>query len=165
MKNLKYTKVKDILEFLKIIGYNWNGIIVKDNLLQIATIEDFKDTVCLPLTKDNKTENINIEVDDFQFYLENHKLQKFNYDNLSTMWQAYMIYHKSKDYSKLLYTKTLSDKQEVEKTYNDKINLTQKLLDRYKFEKSYEISKLNTILYNIEHKKFSIENEEQLKDL
>ena len=150
MKKINYTNLEDITEFLKILGYKWTGVIADKNLFRFATIDDFKDVVTLKLQKDDKIECLHADISDFNFYIEEKGLQqKFDFANHSTLWQAFMIYRKNETYSKLLYRKTLAEKREVEKSYNQKINLTQKLLDRYQYEKSLEIAQFNTTLLNI----------------
>lgn len=153
MKNLTHIKLEDIFEFLKIFGYEWSGLIKENDKLKEATIEDFKSITCLELKKQDKIIFLNVSIDDFNFYLENKTLnKKFNFTDHSTLWKAFMIQRKSIYYSKLLQIKTLSEKQKVEEMYNKKINLTQKLLDQIKYEKSLEMAKLNTTIYNVKFK-------------
>ena len=153
MENLKYTKVEDLVEFLKIIGYEWHGEILDNNLFRIGLIEDFQDVICLKLKKQDHDENLRADVTDYNFYLEDKSLnQKFNFNDYSTMWQAFMIQNKDEQYANLLYEKTIEAKKEAEKMHNEKIKLTQKLLDHLKYEKSLEIAKYNTTIYNAKQK-------------
>lgn len=153
METLKYTTLEDIDEFLKIIGYDWSGEILDNNLFKIGLIEDFKNVICLKLKKQDHNEYLRIYVTDFYFYLEDKSLnKKFNFNDYSTFWQAYMIQKKDAEYANYLYQKALQAKQKAEKAHNEKIKLTQRLLDRLKYEKSLEIAKYNTTIYNAKQK-------------
>lgn len=152
MQDLKFTTINDIHEFLAKYNYKWNGTIKENNLLKIATIEDFEGTVWLRIQNDN-TDFLGVVVDDTSFFIEDPTLnKKFNFKDMSLLWRTFMIPRKSKAYARFIYTKIKQDQIKIENDYTEKLNLIKKETEKLKFERAKANSFFNTTILNLETK-------------
>lgn len=160
MENLKYTTLEDVKEFLKTLNYSWNGNVRVCGKTEPAHIEHLRYNACLIVKnlKTNRYKHLVISVTDDYFHIvKDNPEMKYDIINHSIAWQAFMINRKSKDYAKFLYAKTVTEKNKLEKDYNNQINLVMKQAENLRYKKSFEMSKLNTTLFNVETKLTSAE--------
>ncbi len=152
-RQLIYTDLNDIIQYLELIGFIWPGKIKKDGKIVKATIEDFKDTVCLEVYDNFNTpaKYISVNVTDTSFELERLPAdRKYNFDDYSPSWQNFMLKRKDKEYAKLIYSLILRIKNEKAKAFDNKIACLDKQLSDLKYQKNLEQAQYNTKLYNIE---------------
>lgn len=161
---LTHTNLNDIIQYLELLGFIWPGKIKKDSKIVKATIEDFKDTVCLEVYDNFNTpaKYISVIVTDTSFEIERLNMnRKYNFEDISPSWQNFMLKRKNKEYSMLIYKIISRIRAEKMKRYDNKISeLTDKIKD-LTYQRQLEQAQYNTQLFNIEANL----TEKEIKDL
>lgn len=152
---LKFTNINDIIQFLELVGFIWPGKIKVENKIVKATIEDFKDFVCLEVYDNFNTpaKYVNTYITDTTFELERLSIvKKYNFENYTAPWQKFMLERKDKEYAKAIYLKTSKERNAKEKILNEEINLISKRTEELKYKKNLEMAMYNTQIANAEIK-------------